>query len=89
MRNDLPQRQRDGHSDFVRMVLAEFPELRGEFEELEDLLHLEMGAFVRFVQQAKGRAAWDVYARALRVVDELWAHAEPALQNAINVSFLE
>ena len=32
------------HADFVRMSLAEFPELRQGFEEDADLLHLQMHA---------------------------------------------
>jgi hypothetical protein len=71
------------------MALIEFPELREEFEEFGELLHVQIGAFARLMQQAKGEAAWDVYERALGLMDKLWTRPDPSLQNALNVSFLE
>jgi hypothetical protein len=71
------------------MALVEFPELREELEEFGELLHVQMGAFARLVQQAKAEKAWDVYQPALRLVDKLWTRPDPSLQNALNVSFLE
>jgi hypothetical protein len=89
MANGLQVTQPYGHSEFVQMALLEFPELREEFEDFDGLLHVQMGAFARLVQGAKGQAAWDVYERAVRLADTLWTHADPSLQNALNVSFLE
>lgn len=41
------------HADFARLALAEFPELREEFEEDSELLHLQMHAFTRLMEHAK------------------------------------
>ncbi|HEU4754509.1 MAG TPA: hypothetical protein VFU47_15480 [Armatimonadota bacterium] len=75
--------------DFVRMALAEFPELREEFEEDSGLLHLQMAAFARLAQRAKGQGDWETYGRCVRLADQLWRRADPELLNALNVSFLE
>jgi hypothetical protein len=37
---------------FVQLVLAEFPQLHEEFAEAEGLLHVAMGTFSRFAQNA-------------------------------------
>jgi hypothetical protein len=75
--------------DFCRMALVEFPELREEFEYNEGLLHVQMGAFAQRLQEAKGTADWDAYARGVRLAHELWQRPDEALLNALNVSFLE
>jgi len=76
-------------SDFVRLTLAEFPNLRAEFDEAEGLLHLQMHAFTRLMQHAKGSADWDTYRRGVRLAAELWSRPDEDLLNALNVSFLE
>lgn len=75
--------------DFFELVVAGFPELREEIEEDSGLPHVQMGAFARLMQRAKGRADWDTYARAVQIADALWARADAALRNALNVSLLE
>ena len=75
--------------DFVRLALAEFPELREEFEEEDGLPHLQMGAFARFTQVAKGRADWETYERCAQLADRLWGCADEELNNALYVSYLE
>jgi hypothetical protein len=77
------------HADFVRLALAEFPELRDEFAEDAELLHLQMHAFERLAGRAKASGDWATYARCMRVADELWTQPDDALRNALNVSFLE
>lgn len=77
------------HSDFVRLALIAFPELREEFEDNAELLHVQMGAFARRTQRAKGEGDWDAYARCVRLADEMWRHPDYYLQNALNVSYLE
>jgi hypothetical protein len=74
---------------FHDLALAQFPELREEFEDHRGLPHLQMRAFARLVQEAKGRADWETYAQAAALADALWRDADPALRNALNVSFLE
>jgi hypothetical protein len=76
-------------SDFVRLGLAEFPALRAEFDEADGLLHLQMHAFTRLMQQAKGSADWGTFRRGVRLAAELWSRPDEDLLNALNVSFLE
>jgi len=77
------------HEDFLRLALADFPELREEFEEDAGLLHVQMHAFTRLVERATGERDWPKYARAMRLAAELWRRPDDALLNALNVSFLE
>jgi hypothetical protein len=77
------------HADFIRFGLAEFPELREEFEEEAELLHLQMHAFERLMRRAKAAEDWSVYARGMRLAHELWRRPDDRLLNALNVSFLE
>ena len=76
-------------ADFVRLALAEFPVLREEFADVDGLLHLQMHAFTRLMQRAKGAADWETYRRGVRLAAELWRRPDEALLNALNVSFLE
>ena len=77
------------HQDFLDTVLKEFPELRGDVDDYDGLLHPEVGAFAQFAQRAKGRADWETYARCVRLIDRLFQNADSELENAILVSFLE
>jgi hypothetical protein len=77
------------HADFVRLALAEFPELREEFEEYPELLHLQMHAFERLMGRAKAAEDWRIYAQGMRLAHELWRRPDERLLNALNVSFLE
>ena len=97
-RASRPQLKRDplgsgmaelSHQDFLDTVLTEFPQLRGDVDDYDGLLHPEVGAFAQFTQRAKGRADWDTYARCVRLIDRLFQHADSELENAIQVSFLE
>lgn len=76
-------------TDFRRLALEAFPELHEEFEDYAGLLHVQMGAFARRTQQAKGEADWDSYSRCIAIVEQLWQRPDHDLLNAINVSFLE
>ena len=80
---------RYGREDFVRLTLAEFPELREDFEDDSDLPHLQASALARLTQTAKGNADWTVYARAVQLVHHLFTNADEYLQNALAVSYLE
>lgn len=86
MRNELPPYT---HADFTRMLVAEFPELREEVEYQDGLLHLEMHVFARLTQAAIDGADWTTLKRCVHLAHELWARADAALRNALNVSFLE
>ena len=74
---------------FVRLVLAEFPQLRKEFAEAEGLLHLEMGAFSRFAQNAIDRNDLDTLKRCYALLAGIMTTAPSDLENAIYVSFME
>jgi len=76
-------------ADFVRLVLAEFSELRDELTDADELLHLQMHVFTRLMQRAKGNADWSVYKRGVHLAAELWTRPDAALLNALKVSFLE
>ena len=78
-------------TDFAALAVAEFPELRPDIEDEVNrgLVHCEVGALAQFVQAAKGRADWNTYGRAMLFVDRLLPEADPALENALYVSFLE
>jgi len=78
-------------TDFAALAVGEFPELRPDVEDEVNrgLVHCEVGALAQFVQAAKGRADWSTYERAMRFVDRLLSEADPALENALYVSFLE
>ena len=78
-----------GGDDFRQLALEAFPELREEFEDFAGLLHVQMGAFARRTQQAKGAADWESYAHCIALIDRLWTRPDDELLNAINVSFLE
>jgi hypothetical protein len=77
------------HADFTRMLLTEFPELRSELEEEGGLLHLEMAVFSRHTQSAIDHADWPTLKRCVHVAHELWQRPDPALLNALNVSYFE
>lgn len=75
--------------DFRQMALEACPELREEFDDYVGLLHVQMGAFARRTQRAKGEADWDTYRRCVSLIDKLWQRPSHDLLNALNVSFLE
>ena len=76
-------------ADFVRLVLAEFPELDEEIRHADGLLHLQMHAFTRLMERAKGASDWNAYKRGVHLAATLWSRPDADLSNALNVSFLE
>jgi hypothetical protein len=77
------------HADFLRALLAELPQLREAMEVCDGLPHIEMGAFARFTQKAKGEGDWDTYGRAVRLAAKLLPDADEDLRNELHVSYLE
>jgi hypothetical protein len=78
------------HSLLMTMLAKQFPEVISAIDEYEaGFLHCEIGVFRSTVEQAmdEGRL-WDVE-RYLRFVDEILPDADVAVQNAIEVSFIE
>ena len=76
-------------AQFVQLVLAEFPQLHEEFAEAEGLLHLEMGTFSRFAQDAIDRNDLDTLKRCYALLEGIMTTAPSDVENAIYVSFLE
>jgi hypothetical protein len=77
------------HADFARLALAAFPQLREPFENDAERPHMQMHAFTRIAQRAKGEADWDTYQRCMQLADLLWRRPDDGLYNELNVSFLE
>ena len=77
------------HQDFYRMVVAQFPQLKAELDDDLDLLHIQMGAFARHTEVAIANADWSLLQRCFALAEELWRNPDPALLNALNVSYLE
>jgi hypothetical protein len=75
---------------FLQQLTARFPEvISGMGEYSQGLLHCEMADFRRVVESAMDRGELWRVERYLRFVDDCREVAEPALANAIDVSFLE
>jgi hypothetical protein len=75
--------------DFVRMVLNEFPSLRGDLGECEGLLHLQMMEFEIFTEKAAAMNQRERLERCLRLADLFMTEGNECLSNALGVSFLE
>jgi hypothetical protein len=67
-------------TDFPARALSLVPELTDELAEGDGLPYVQMGAFARLIQRAKGRADCETYARAARFADELWSAAADGLR---------
>lgn len=74
--------------EFQSRALAEFPILAEEFSEYDGLLHLQMAALSRLVQEAIDGGDYPTVERSYRLLDDLMLNAG-ILENAITVSFLE
>lgn len=74
---------------FARLALAEFPELREEFEEYPGLLHLQMHALQRLAGRAQQAHDWVLYRRIMMFADRLWQRPDASLSSALKASFLE
>jgi hypothetical protein len=76
-------------SDFVRLAVTAFPDLAEEFEHIGDYSTLQVAAFGRRMQQAKGAADWDGYERGVRVITELWPRADEHLSKALSFTLMK
>jgi hypothetical protein len=75
---------------FISAIRSLFPEVAATWDDIDDgLLHLEVAAFRRCVENAmdNGRL-WDV-GRYCRFIADSFENADDALDNAIGVSFIE
>ena len=76
-------------SDLRSAILKEFPELRGQIDLDELLVHLDALALGAHAEKAKRAGDWPTYSRCVALVDGLWPRADAALRNALATSFLE
>lgn len=79
------------HEETIRRIEDAFPALRAELhhELVDGLLHPQLGAFARLAQtfiDGGDRSGWQ---RVVDVFTDLRLNEDPALENALNVSFLE
>ena len=78
------------HEEFMTMLGSEFPEIvAGIREDERGLLHLEMAAFERIVEEAIDAGRLWAAEKYFRFVDRVLNEADPDVRNAIEVSFLE
>jgi hypothetical protein len=76
--------------DFVRLLSVRFPEVAAEIGDTErGLLHLEMAALARATCPAIDVSDFERVQDHFGFVDELLSDADPALANAVYVSYLE
>jgi glutathione S-transferase len=75
----------------INKIVIEFPEIAGELHEetIDGLLHCQMAEFSRFAQMKIDRQDRESFRRICDLFVELFNDAEPRLENALNVSFLE
>jgi hypothetical protein len=78
------------HEEIMIMLGSEFPEVvAGIRDDEKGLLHLEMGAFRRMVEEAIDAGRLWAAEKYFRFVDGVFSEADADVKNAIEVSFLE
>jgi hypothetical protein len=75
-------------ADFRQALLATFPDLFDEFDEVGPA-YVQIGQFAAFTQEAKGRADWETYRGCVGLAERFLLDADAELQNALNVAYLE
>jgi hypothetical protein len=75
--------------EFQKLVLAEFPTIREDFEEWHDLIHLQVSEFLAFTQVAIEARNFSVVARCFEIANAALTQGDDSLRNAIYVSYLE
>jgi hypothetical protein len=78
------------HNDFIRLLGEQFPEIAGSIDDFaKGILHMEMGHFSHHSMDALKAGQWDQLARHFSLAERLLKDGDEALQNAVNVSYLE
>jgi hypothetical protein len=75
--------------EFIEALVQTFPTLCEEIDEWEGLLHVQMGAFARFTQQAIDQRDFNTLDQCFALAQRLFNDADPELENAFYVSYLE
>lgn len=78
-------------ADFIEQLVVEFPELRDEVEDpiVKGLLHMQVHVLERATNSAIEAGDISTAGRHFEFVDRFFGDAEPDLENALNVSYLE
>jgi hypothetical protein len=76
-------------SIFLKEIKEAFPELVANINSEYGLLHLEMHAFLEFVQKQIERKNTEKVVLAFQLIERHFKYGNNALVNAIEVSFLE
>jgi hypothetical protein len=80
----------EGRSDFERRLAERFPSIAAEIDDFErGLLHMEMAVLAHATCKAIDAADWEQVQAHIGFVDELLSAADPDLENAVYVSYLE
>jgi hypothetical protein len=75
--------------EFMAALESRFPDAFAQIDQHESgLLHCEVGAFRRFVEEKMDAAAAWYCERAFRFIEHCLKEAKPELKNAIEVSFI-
>lgn len=79
------------HDSTVALIESRFPALADDLHDeiVEGLLHLQMAEFSRLAQAAIDSSDHAVWSQVTDTFMDLWQHCDDAVQNALNVSFLE
>ncbi len=76
--------------EFIKKLANEFPDAFAQINEYESgLLHCEMGAFSRYIENQMDSGAVWYCEKAFRFIETCLNQAGPDLENAIEVSFIE
>jgi hypothetical protein len=76
-------------TEFLEQLVKDFPELHDAIQEDTGLLHLQMGSFARITQTAIDSGDFEKLRRLFALAGQFFRGAEPDLQNAFYVSYLE
>jgi hypothetical protein len=79
------------HQAFVAELTRLFPDALADIDPDIDggLLHLEMGAFCRFTEEAIKREDRAILVRCFQFVERLLLNGDASVKNAVHVSYLE
>ncbi|MDP9348650.1 MAG: hypothetical protein M3P24_05855 [Gemmatimonadota bacterium] len=75
--------------DVSAALAAEFPEFRDELEDLDGLLHVQLGCLARHTEAAIAAGDLQTLRRHLMFVDRVFARGDAFVRNAVGVSYLE
>jgi hypothetical protein len=79
-----------GRNEFIEGIKKSFPESLAEMYDLEDeLLHMDMANFARTTEKAILENNTELIEAHFNFIGELFSRANPDLENAIYVSYLE